>query len=361
MALYDSDGNIRVTVADGLSRGRYAPDGSLYVNVDSGNKGIYGANGCLNVMTWDGTNSVYNPDGGLWVLGGVLYSAKVLNVGVPSWVPAGALSAYNAMTGQSYRASTSFTRASTAWWDPSGTYLNYAVNVLRRADGVGMLLEAARTNVNTTFESAGWVAAVDVTVSAGTTPGPVAGGVGKTISGFVNSLSYASLNIVQALTIGQTWTGSVWLRASGSDIGKSARLRMARGAGGAFESSMTASLVLSGDWQRFDLSHTFVANHTAIRLDVQGDGTNPASALEVYGAQIELGAAASSPIVTPTMDALRPADALTFSPLSSIGTYDLNVRYDNDTEAVLASGVSGDQIVSAAALSRPKVKLLWAS
>lgn len=81
MALYDNDGNIRVTVADGNSRGRYAPDGSWYVNVDSGNKGLYGANGCLNVKTWDGTYSVYNPDGGMWVANGVLISGHAINQG----------------------------------------------------------------------------------------------------------------------------------------------------------------------------------------------------------------------------------------------------------------------------------------
>lgn len=72
MSLYNSDGNVRVTEADGNSRGLYAPDGSWFVNIDSGNKGLYGPNGCLNANTWDGSATMYNPDGGLWISNGIL-------------------------------------------------------------------------------------------------------------------------------------------------------------------------------------------------------------------------------------------------------------------------------------------------
>ena len=85
MALFDNDGNIRVTVADGDSRGRYAPDGSWYVNVDSGNKGLYGANGCLNVKTWNGEYTLYNPDGGLYIRDGILVLGDKINEGSGSF------------------------------------------------------------------------------------------------------------------------------------------------------------------------------------------------------------------------------------------------------------------------------------
>ena len=81
MGLYNEDGAIRVTVADENSRGLYAPDGSWYVNVDSGNKGLYGPNGCLNAQTWNGETTLYNPDGGYYVNGDTLMVGYNLNMG----------------------------------------------------------------------------------------------------------------------------------------------------------------------------------------------------------------------------------------------------------------------------------------
>jgi hypothetical protein len=88
MGIYDDDGKIKVTVADGNSRGRYAPDGSFWVNVDSGNLGIYGPNGCLNVISIIDGNypmSVYSPEGNMYAIlnggTGILYLGASLFVG----------------------------------------------------------------------------------------------------------------------------------------------------------------------------------------------------------------------------------------------------------------------------------------
>jgi hypothetical protein len=130
MALYDDDGNIRVTVADGDSRGRYAPDGSFFVNVDSGNKGLYGPNGCLNVTEWNGEQSVYNPDGGMYVFNGTLVVGKTLNdgFGSPEWT----------YPGSDY----TFERNSLAYYiDGSGNLVEAAVDEVRIDDDGNLILE----------------------------------------------------------------------------------------------------------------------------------------------------------------------------------------------------------------------------
>lgn len=72
MSVYNSNGNLNFTIADVNSRGLYAPDGSIFVNVDSGYTGTYGPNGCLNItITTDATlTGHYAPDGSMYVSDG---------------------------------------------------------------------------------------------------------------------------------------------------------------------------------------------------------------------------------------------------------------------------------------------------
>jgi hypothetical protein len=72
--IYSADGYTRVSVSDGSGwKGRYAPDGSLWVTESPGDattRGLYAPDGSMYVTVVDGTTftGLYAPDGSLNVI-----------------------------------------------------------------------------------------------------------------------------------------------------------------------------------------------------------------------------------------------------------------------------------------------------
>ena len=89
---------------------------------------------------------------------------------------------------------------------------------------------------------------------------------------------------------GSTYTVSVWIKATGSDIGKFVRVGLRRADGTALQQEHNI-VALTGDWQRVSQSITWSVARTAIFVEIRTDfipgGDPPADNFYLWGAQLE--------------------------------------------------------------------------
>jgi hypothetical protein len=185
--------------------------------------------------------------------------------------------------------------------------------VLPRITNRGILVEEARTNILSTsnFLSGPWTA-VNCTPVASAVLGPN----GSASTEFTFTVAAAGSSRVSANTAtafgAQTWTGSMYLRA---DAPITAQIRLSSSA---VRVVSTQSVNITTTWQRFTLTATgLVTDVGGASFDVTSNGT---ADIKIYAAlaQLELGAFATSPIITTGAAGTRGADVAT---VASIGSY----------------------------------------
>ena len=296
--------------------------------------------------------------------------------GIPSWVPLadGAVpSWYDDFTTNQYLYNQipysaigpwltalggTFTRASNGGrYNSSGIYVQESSNVLRfDYDPVtlapkGILLEGARTNIlypSNDFsvwglDNGGAVNPI-VTQSYATGPDGVAGSAARVQLDRTGG-SFSRMSQFCASSNGSTYAASVWMRKNGAgtaNVGLRAK-------------STGINCALTSTWTRFQVS-AVVASSAAdfqILLFSSIAGNDVTADILVFGAQLEVGAFASSYIPTTSGSVTRAADSPTFptSPWfnASAGTLLLRGRTPPDvgTEQVLFqidNGASNNRI-----------------
>jgi hypothetical protein len=198
-----------------------------------------------------------------------------------------------------------FSRASTATYiDAAGVLRTAAANTLRidhdpaTHECLGALLEESRTNMvrySGDVANSAWVkfGAPSVTANAGIAPDGTMTATALVLtpsSGFYQSVTAAG---------GETWIGSIWLRAEAPGTFRQA-------ATGSPSGPVTRLIAVTTEWQRFSLGVTLAAG--ADHFGLQIDGTGGGGTIYAWGAQSEKAAEASSTIPTTSAAATRAAD-----------------------------------------------------
>lgn len=193
-----------------------------------------------------------------------------------------------------------FTRNSSKWAMRGGRLIEFAADVPALTDD-GFLHEEARTNLclyaNDTSQIAQWNEDA-TTVTRHTNDTLIAG---EPVTRYENPSGTHYPYYNHSAQADGTYTWSRWLRSVGNDP---TTLKPAVFNGTAW--IMGDAITLTGAWQR--VSHTFTlasASELLVGFEVVGAGT-----FEAIGAQLEVGAYATSLMVTTGADGVRAADSL---------------------------------------------------
>jgi hypothetical protein len=260
-----------------------------------------------------------------------------------------------------------FVRAST------GTFINSAGLVETASSGaarfthdpvtlasLGLLVEESRANLvrySQEFDNSYWIKQTGVTVEQANEAADPAGG---TSADRVNGFNSGSGDRLQSSSVTATastaYSGSVWIRGEGVNIGRKLIFSAKRISGATFAGAET-EVTLTDQWQRVSVVFTSAADTLTIGLFFNagiGSGTLASSFL-VWGAQLEAGAFATSYIPTDGTigGKTRAADVVTMTGTNfsswynqTEGTLALNARLDRGLGGSGRAAVSIDNGLS---------------
>jgi hypothetical protein len=215
----------------------------------------------------------------------------------------------------------------------ASTLTAFAANAGRRT-ALGLLIEPARTNLFTYSNDVGnWTAFTSGSGALSRATNTITAPDGSTTadqitinrsSGF-DWAKYAQASFSASATTTYTW--SIWLKATGANIGRTVPLALYNGT-----DYPVTNVTLTGTWTRYTVARTTVG---AVSLEtiigyMNGDGAGiGATQFEVWGSQIEASSTITSNIDTTTASATRTADDVSFTIPSGISS--LLYTFDNDT------------------------------
>jgi len=303
--------------------------------------------------------------------------------GIPSWVPAGSVAAYNALTGEVWRTSKTFTRATTGYAFVAGDLLqSFAIDTERRVDNIGVLLEPAATNIwtrSSNVSTGNWVK-VNATIAVDDTTGPsglttaekvtatAAGAVSveQTPTGFAGSTVYWLSVMAKLGTSG--YAGFSW---NDGLIDHEQAFNLTTGAAsvavGTALDAASSKICANGFIQLKArlTTQASIAGSSRVKImmsdtAVLASGAAISKYIHLDFAQAETGSKVTSPIITGASSVLRAADVLTLTPENG-SALDWHARYDDDSEDVFASDTVGALAVNPANLTRSIVEVFWAT
>jgi hypothetical protein len=182
----------------------------------------------------------------------------------------------------------SFTRASDGYYTNSdGTLTLFGSGALRRGDR-GVLIEGARTNLllrSQEFDNAAWLKGGSAAVTANTQIAPDGTLTADTVTVTTSSADNISQQWTVASVANQTFAGSIFLKAAPGQVGNKIRTSIIRGSGGS--SATAVDHVLTADWKRYFVTHTFAADSAGPRFEIARAADTFATEYYVWGAQVE--------------------------------------------------------------------------
>jgi hypothetical protein len=235
-----------------------------------------------------------------------------------------------------------FTRASTATRVNASGLIEEVASGVPRLDYTNsscpkILLEPQRSNVLINSETLNlWVASALGISSVDTNYAISPDGTqnAEKINFVVQADSDLGLTQNFVVSGGQTYAQSIYLKGEGSDIGKQIVVKTKRVSGSSAGTAVTYTL--TGDWVRVVFNTTYAANNTVANFYLS---SNEATSVLAWGAQVELGAYATSYIPTTTAAVTRLADAASKTGISSlIGQTEGTVYLEADIQKYNESG-----------------------
>lgn len=242
-----------------------------------------------------------------------------------------------------------FTRASTGWaYNSSGVLTSYATNAPRldydpvALTAKGLLIEEARTNLVPGTMTGGWTP-LNVGIAAGGAA-PTGGADAFTLTGSASGTTNYGANLTAPVTVtaSTATTASVFVKAGTAawfrliladattpTIGAQCYFQPSTGTVGTVGTQSGAptgvsavSQSVGGGWYRISLTATLGTSTAATMLlrmtSANGTLTDTGSnTVLLFNPQLEVGATASSPILTTTAAATRAADVTVINPLGS--------------------------------------------
>lgn len=348
----------------------------------------------LGVAMLGADQAIYNDQP---VIGGVLISDGRTMYNdqpvVPVSVRSGAM--FDFLAGSATGGSQAFTRSSAGWrFDDTGALVSTATNVLRVDHDVttlakrGVLLETASTNYARNNSGTGAVAGTPGTMPTNTFHFTSASGTARrvvgaatesgiaafdvrfvgTASGIESHFIYFDYPIDIVAAAGETWTASLYHRiVAGSAAGATMYLcpngATAGGATVDLQYQLVVPTTAALKTQRTSITRTLVGGTIARFTGMLQINVANATVFDCtlrLAVQLEKNAVATTLIPTTSAAVTRAADVLTLTPADA-GALTWRVRYDDNSEATLATGVTGDYVVDPATLARPRVKAIWAT
>ena len=202
----------------------------------------------------------------------------------------------------------------------------------------GLLIEEQRTNLivkSQQFDDPAWTP-FGVTISADVETAPD----GTMTADSATSTGTDPYVVQIVYTTELTYTISIYLRGSGSSIGKTPRLFLIKD-GFAEVKASTSLPELTGSWQRYVFSATFAtapASFVQARVDMV-DNASLSDIVYIWGAQLEAADFVTSYIPTTTTSITRNADVATITGANFSGFW--NAGVGGATVTALPSTVSG--------------------
>lgn len=208
--------------------------------------------------------------------------------------------------------------------NPDGTVTAFAANTPRIAQGVGLLIEEARTNLllqSDNLANAAWSllqagsGTASITANAGTAPDGTNSAALLTL-GRSATTDVALIN--QTFTATATfYSGSVYVKAAtNADIGNSISIQFSQFGGGGTPVGSNIRAILTGAWQRITVSAVLAATpnyQLFIGYNLNDGVSTGATNILVWRGQSELGIVPTSGIPTTTAPVTRNADVITMT------------------------------------------------
>ena len=271
-----------------------------------------------------------------------------------------------------------FTRASTSThFNSAGVLTSSAIDTPRfdynpsTLAAQGLLIEESRANL--LLQSAGFTTTwgqINITTTANTTASPDGGTNGDTL--LINSAAGATNQTSQSFTAGSTITVSVFAKKNASDflrvelgnlcscwfnLNTGATASNNAGSGNVLFSSKSIQAI-SGGWYRCVLTVTTTTITTLLAslyaTNTDGVTSSVSSSIFLWGAQLEVGAFATSYIPTTTTALTRAADVASVNTLSpwynaSEGTlyaeFAIPASTQSRAQATLGDGTANERII----------------
>lgn len=193
---------------------------------------------------------------------------------------------------------TSYTRASiTLMPDADGVYHTFAANEVAQTN-LGMKIGPAVTNLlkgSDNFFHSDWAKYLGAIITPNIAIAPDGSMTASRVANMPAS-GGEYLEQTTVITPSSSYTGHMFFKGEGVDIGKTVTLKLKSSSGAAIEDSKT--FVLTAGWQKIDVGVDFLPDNAAAKFQLYRHNSETAESFLIWNAQLEAGSYANDPVIT---------------------------------------------------------------